>query len=84
MEETDKEERGRNKLKKEVQEKAREESALAMREWSTGPNSTKQQLLSQKPALPSWFLYTAAGPNILKHLFHRAIFILFHTLQYIF
>lgn len=41
------------KLKKEVQEKAREESALAMREWSTGPNSTKQLLLSQKPALPS-------------------------------
>lgn len=53
MEETEKEGRGRNKVKKQVQERAREESALAMREWSTGPNSMKQQLHSQKTVLPS-------------------------------
>lgn len=47
MEETEKDGRGRNKVKKEVQKKAREEGAFVMTEWSTGPSFTKQQLLSQ-------------------------------------
>lgn len=52
MKETEKEERGQQ-VKREVQQKTGEESVLVIREWSTGPDFTKQHLLSQKPVLPS-------------------------------